>query len=345
MRLDGKSIQWAIKQLVEDYKFNPYKILEIVQQWIKSWFKKDYPEFKKSNIIVNIENDGTVSIYRELEVKESDDEEYNEDIHIVIAEAKKIRKDIKDGEKLLINVTPEELELSRIAAQAAWQTIKQGLKNLERERFYDKFQNKQGELLKAQVVRVQWESVILEIEWSPVVLAEQWQIPNRIYEPWEEIFVFLKQISKDNSWITLDITQSTTDYIEAILRKIVPEVDDGLIKIEKIARMAGKKSKIIVSSTDENVDPVWVMVWQQWDRINTVLSLLDWEKLDYIEKVEDPILFIEKCLKPARIENIEIKDKKAIVNVNEDQKPLAIWKWASNVKLASQITWYMIELH
>lgn len=345
MRLDGKSIQWAIKQLVEDYKFNPYKILEIVQQWIKSWFKKDYPEFKKSNIIVNIENDGTVSIYRELEVKESDDEEYNEDIHIVIAEAKKIRKDIKDGEKLLINVTPEELELSRIAAQAAWQTIKQGLKNLERERFYDKFQNKQGELLKAQVVRVQWESVILEIEWSPVVLAEQWQIPNRIYEPWEEIFVFLKQISKDNSWITLDITQSTTDYIEAILRKIVPEVDDGLIKIEKIARMAGKKSKIIVSSTDENVDPVWVMVWQQWDRINTVLSLLDWEKLDYIEKVEDPILFIEKCLKPARIENIEIKDKKAIVNVNEDQKPLAIWKWASNVKLASQITWYMIEIH
>lgn len=345
MKLDGKSIQWAIQQLVEDYKFNPYKILEIVQQGIKSGFKKDYPEFKRSNIVVNIENDGTVSIYRELEVKEASDEEYNEDIHIVIAEAKKIRKDIKDGEKLLINVTPEELELSRIAAQAAGQTIKQGLKNLERERFYDKFQNKQGELLKAQVVRVQGESVILEIEGSPVVLAEQGQIPNRIYEPGEEIFVFLKQISKDSSGITLDITQSTTDYIEAILRKIVPEVDDGLVKIEKIARMAGKKSKVIVSSTDENVDPVGVMVGHQWDRINTVLSLLDGEKLDYIEKVDDPILFIEKCLKPARIESIEIKDKKAIVNVNEDQKPLAIGKGASNVKLASQITGYMIEIH
>lgn len=345
MKLDGKSIQWAIQQLVEDYKFNPYKILEIVQQGIKSGFKKDYPTFKKSNIIVNIENDGTVSIYRELEVKEESDEEYNEDIHMVIAEAKKIRKDIKDGEKLLINVTPEELELSRIAAQAAWQTIKQGLKNLERERFYDKFQNKQGELLKAQVVRVQGESVILEIEGSPVVLAEQGQIPNRIYEPGEEIFVFLKQISKDSSGITLDITQSTTDYIEAILKKIVPEVDDGLVKIEKIARMAGRKSKVIVSSTDENVDPVGVMVGHQGDRINTVLSLLDGEKLDYIEKVEDPILFIEKCLKPARIESIEIKDKKAIVNVNEDQKPLAIGKGASNVKLASQITGYIIEIH
>ena len=345
MKLDGKSIQWAIQQLVEDYKFNPYKILEIVQQGIKSGFKKDYPEFKRSNIVVNIENDGTVSIYRELEVKEESDEEYNEDIHMVIAKAKKIRKDIKDGEKLLINVTPEELELSRIAAQAAGQTIKQGLKNLERERFYDKFQNKQGELLKAQVVRVQGESVILEIEWSPVVLAEQGQIPNRIYEPGEEIFVFLKQISKDSSGITLDITQSTTDYIEAILKKIVPEVADGLVIIEKIARMAGRKSKVIVSSTDENVDPVWVMVGHQGDRINTVLSLLDGEKLDYIEKVEDPILFIEKCLKPARIENIEIKDKKAIVTVNEDQKPLAIGKGASNVKLASQITGYMIEIH
>jgi N utilization substance protein A len=140
MRLDGKSIQAAIMQLVDDFKFDPYQVLEIVKTGIKSGFKKDYPEFKKSDIIVNIENDGTVTIYKELEVvKEIEDEE----IQILLKDAKKIRKDAEIGEKLLINVTPDTLELSRIASQAAAQTIKQNLKNIERERFYEKFQNKQ----------------------------------------------------------------------------------------------------------------------------------------------------------------------------------------------------------
>jgi N utilization substance protein A len=117
-----------------------------------------------------------------------------------------------------------------------------------------------------------------------------------------------------------------------------------LVVIDKMARMPGKKTKIMVSSTDEKIDPVWVMVWHKWDRINTVLSLLDWEKIDYIEKVEDPIRLITACLKPAQINNIEIKDKKAYITIDESQKALAIWKWASNIKLASQITWYTIEL-
>jgi N utilization substance protein A len=161
MKLDGKSIQAAIMALVDDYKFDPYQVLEIVKAGIKSGFKKDFPQYKKSDIIVNIENDGTVTIYRELEVsKEVEDPE----IQITLADAKKIRKDAKLEEKLLIDVTPESLELSRIAAQSAAQTIKQSLKGIERERFFEKFQNKQGELLKARVVRVHADSVILDIE-------------------------------------------------------------------------------------------------------------------------------------------------------------------------------------
>ncbi|MFZ2150598.1 MAG: transcription termination factor NusA [Candidatus Absconditicoccaceae bacterium] len=341
MKLDGKSIQTAIMQLVEDFKFDPYQILEIVKLGIRSGFKKDFPEHKKSNIIVNIENDGTVTIYQELEVVETVEDE---DVQITLPEAKKIRADIKIGEKLLTNVTPEKLELSRIAAQAAAQTIKQNLKNIERERFFEKFQNKQGELLKAKVIRVHADSVILDIEGSAVVLLPDGQIPHRIYEPGEEIFVLLKQISKDQGGIVLDITQSTTDYIEAILRKLVPELEEGIIKIDKIARIAGRKTKIIISSTEEKVDPVGVMVGHKGDRINTVLSLLDGEKIDYIEKTDDPIQMIRNCLKPAQIESIEINERKAIVIVNEDQKAQAIGKGASNIKLATQLTGYQIEI-
>jgi N utilization substance protein A len=175
-------------------------------------------------------------------------------------------------------------------------------------------------------------------------LLADWQIPNRMYEPWEEVFVLLKQISKDSGGIMLNITQSSPDYIEAILRKIVPELEEWLVIIEKIARVPWRKTKIMVSSTDEKIDPVGVMVWHKWDRINTVLSLLDWEKIDYVEKVDDPIKLITACLKPAQIDNIEIKDKKAYITLDESQKALAIWRWASNIRLASQITWYAIEL-
>jgi len=341
MKLDGKSIQAAIMQLVDDYRFDPYQVLEIVKLWIKSWFKKDFPQYKKSNILVNIENDGGVSIYRELDVVETVEDD---EIQINLKDAKKIRHDAEIGEKLYINVTPETLELSRIAAQSAAQTIKQNLKNLERERFYEKFQNKEWELLKARVIRVHADTVILDIEWTAVVLQPEWQIPNRVYEPGEEVFVLLKQISKWQWWIILEITQSSAEYIEAILKKIVPELEEWVVNVDKIVRIPGKRTKIVVSSNEEKVDPVWVMVGSKWDRINTVLSLLDWEKIDFIEKIDDPVQFIKNCLRPAQIDSVEIIDKRAIVIMHENQKALAIWKWASNVKLATQLTGYQIEI-
>ena len=341
MKLDGKSIQAAIMQLVDDYKFDPYQVLEIVKAGIKSGFKKDYGDYKKSEIVVNIENDGSVRIYKELEVcAEIEDEE----TQVSVKDAKKIRKDAELGEKLLIDVTPATMELSRIAAQSAAQTIKQSLKGIERERFYEKFQNKQGELLKARVIRVHADSVILDIEGTAVVLQPDGQIPNRMYEPGEEIFVLLKQISKGQGGIVLEITQSTTEYIEAILRKIVPELEEWIITIEKIVRIPGKRTKIVVASHEEKIDPVGVMVGSKGDRINTVLSLLDGEKIDFVEATDDPLLLIRNCLKPAQIQNIELLDHRAIVTIEESQKALAIGKWASNVKLASQLTGYQIEI-
>lgn len=155
----------------------------------------------------------------------------------------------------------------------------------------------------------------------------------------------MRQISKGTGGIVLDITQSSNDFIEAILRKIVPELDEGKVEIKKIARVPGKRTKMIVGSLDEKIDPVGVFVGQRAERINTILTLLDGEKIDFIEQIEgDDIKLIADCLKPARIESIELKGKKAIVILPDDQKPLAIGKAASNIKLAGQLTGYMIEL-
>lgn len=328
-------------QLVQDYKFDPYEVLEVIKLGIRTGFRKDFPEYKKANIQAVIADDGWVKIYRVIDVVEEVEDEENQ---VTLKEAKKIREDAELGEQLITDITPKTLELSRIAAQAAAQTIKQNLKNFEREKFYEKFQNKEWELLKAKVIRVQGETVILDIEQTAVVLTPEGQVPLRVYEPGEEIFVLLQKISKDKSGIILEITQSHEDFIVAILKKIVPEFAEGIVTIEKIARVPGKRTKIMVSSSDEQVDPVGVMVGHRGDRINTVLSLLDGEKIDYIEYTDDIEALLRLCLRPAQINTIEIQDNKAKVTMADDQKPLAIGKWASNIKLAGKLTGLRIEI-
>ena len=151
-------------------------------------------------------------------------------------------------------------------------------------------------------------------------------------------------MAKDSWGTTLDISQTNSEYVAAILEKLVPELASGAVTIEKIARIAGIKTKIVVSSNDEKVDPVGVMVGSQGDRIHTVLSLLDGEKIDFIEIDDDPEVFLRDLLKPAQIQSVEFGDKKAVIKVDEEQKPVAIGKKASNIKLASQIMWMTLEI-
>ena len=341
MKLDGKAIQAAMMELIDDYKLDPNQLLEISMQWIKAGFKKDYPEYKKSEILVDIKADGAVAIYKATDVVE---EVEDPETQVSLKEAKKIRKDVEVWERLLEDVTPESMELSRIATMTAAQTIKQALKNIEKEKFQEKFQWKEWELLKARVTRVHWDSVVLDVNGTTVVLPPEWQIPWKNYEPGEEIAVFLKWVKSEWWASNLEISQANADYIAAILEKCIPELDKWIVNIEKIARMAWVKTKVIVSTNDEKVDPVGVMVWYKWERISEILSLLDWEKIDFIEIDDDKEIFLRDLLKPAQIQSIEFKEKKAIIKVDEDQKPIAIWKKASNIKLASQIILMTLEI-
>ena len=344
MKLDGKMIQDAIKQLIAEYKYDPYQVLDIVKMWVKTAYKKDYMSHeRKAEINASIAADGTIKIYRSyLVVTEIEDKE--EDRQIMLEAAVKIQKDIKEWETLTQEITPDPLEFTRIGIQAAAQTIKQNLKSIERERFFEKFQDKQGELLKAKVLRVIAENIVLDIDWATVVLPPEGQVPKRVYNAGEEIIVFLKEISKWSGGINLNITQSGEDFIIALLKRIVPEFEEGNVNVDKIVRITGKRTKMMVSSDDEKIDPVWVFVWHRGDRINTILSLLNGEKIDIVEYAEDEVKLVRDCLKPAKLNHIDISNGTATVKLPEDQKALAIGKWAINIKLACQLTGLRIEL-
>lgn len=341
MQLDGKIIQEAILQLVDDYKFDPYQVIDIVKMGIRSAFRKDYTDYKRAEVVVDIDEEGKILVYRQYDVVE---EVEDDQLQIDLEQAQEMRDDAEIGEQMLIDITPDELNFTRIGVQAAAQTIKQYLKGIERERFFDKFQDKQGELLRAKVIKSHSSTVVLDIEGIPVVLPADGQIPKRIYEIGEDIFVFLKQISKDSTGITLDITQSSEEYIEAIINKIVPEVEEGIVRIEKIARAAGIKTKIVISSADDNVDPVGVMIGHKGDRINILLSLLDGEKVDYIEYSDDLETMVRACLRPADVQKFEVDGNKVKVVIPENQKAMAIGKGASNIKLAGKLCGAQIEI-
>jgi len=266
MKLDWLMIQEAIKQLIAEYKYDPYQVLDIVKLWVRTAFRKDYlPNERKAQIQASIGADGTIKIYREYEVVEEVDEK-EKDREMLLEQAVEYKEDIKMWELLTLDITPADLEFTRIGVMAAAQTIKQNLKNIERERFFEKFQDKEGELLKAKVLRVIGESVVLDIDGATVVLWPEGQVPNRIYNGWEEIIVFLKEISKGSGWINLHITQWGTDFIDALLKRIVPEYEEGLVTIGKIVRITGKRTKMVVSSNDEKVDPVKQdLLWTYWN--------------------------------------------------------------------------------
>jgi N utilization substance protein A len=343
MQLNPQAIKATMTELIEDYRLTPIQVTEIIRLGLKTAYKKDYmPNARKAVVQVQLGWDGSIRILREYQVvKKIEDDE----IQMTLAKAIKHDTEAQVGQTLLVDITPDPLIFSRIWSQAAAQTIKQNIKSIERERFFDKFQDKQGELLRAKVLRVAGETVILDIEGVTVVLMAEGQIPGKIYNPGEEIYVLLRQISKDSGGINLDITQSSGDFIEAILWKLIPELSQGKVEILKIARIPGKKSKLIVHSSDERIDPVGVFIWPNGERINTILSLLDGERLDFIEYVEwDELKLIQDCFKPAKLSNITFKGRRVVVKVSEDQKPLAIGKGAVNIKLAQQLTGYMIEV-
>lgn len=346
MKLDWKTIQESIKQIIWEYNFDPHQVLDIVKLWIKTAFKKDYlSNDKKYNLHIVIAKDWQIKIYKELLVVEEEWNIKDKDKEILFEDAKNYKSDIEVWENLYLDITPDNLEFSRISVQSAAQTIKQNMRKIERERFFQKFQDKEWDLLKAKVIKIINDNIVLDMDWTTVILLPEWQIPNKIYSLWEEVLVLLKQISKSQGEIFLDIVQSGPEYIEAILYKNIPELSDWTVFIEKIERSSGNKTKVLVYSDDQNVDAVWVFMWQSWDRIHTILSILDWEKIEFIQDSDKDEILVKNSLKPARINHVEIKNWVAYVTLNKDQKAIAIWKQAINIKLASRLTWYKIQIN
>ncbi len=346
MKLTWKKLQNSLSSLVQEYKYEPQQVLDAIKKWLGTAYRKDYLDNNKNiPIHIQIDGDGNIKTLRKQRVVETEDDIEDKWEDITLKEAREYEDDVEVWEEFFIDETPETLEFSRIAAQAAAQTIKQSLKKIERERFYDKFEDKEWHLLKGKVVKTLKDNIVLEIEDTTVILTPKGQIPNKKYNKWEEILVLLNKISKWRWGVQLNITQSSSDFIEAILKENIPEIKEWMLEIKKIVRIPWTKTKVLVYCEDDRVDPVGVCVGQQWARIKTMRSLLEDERMDFVEYHEEPEILIKNALKPAKVRKVTIpKANYAKALVPSGEMGVAIGKRAANVKLAGKLTGYKINV-
>lgn len=362
--LDLKTMKSALEQLEQERKIPRDKIIDAIEQALAAAYKKDYG--KKGQIVrakIDIET-GSMEFYQvKIVVDESlvrmtqedseeediaeDDERvrFNEEHHILIEDAKKIKRDVKLEEEIVFPLENKD-DYGRIAAQTAKQVIIQKIREAERGAIVDEYGSKEGEIINGTVQKVERGIVYIDFNRATGIILPEEQIPGEFYHRGERIKAYLYSVEETARGVNLKLSRTHPQLIEGLFAMEAPEIASGVVEIKAIAREAGSRSKIAVYSNDEHVDPVGSCVGQKGVRVTTVMSELNGEKIDIIPWSGDPATYIASAISPANVLDIQIHEQehKASIEVAADQLSLAIGKGGQNVRLAAKLTGWRIDI-
>ena len=362
--LDLKTMRSALEQLEEEKKIPREKIIDAIEQALAAAYKKDYG--KKGQIVratIDIDS-GKVEFFQikivvddsmvRIVTEENEDDEiaeddervrYNEEHHIFIEDAKKIKSDAKPEEELVFPLEPQE-DYGRIAAQTAKQVIIQKIREAERSVIIEEYGAKEGEIINGFVSKIERGVVYIDFNRASGMILPEEQIPGEIYRRGDRIKAYLYQVEESPRGVNLKLSRTHPEFIEGLFAMEAPEISSGVVEIKSIAREAGSRSKMAVYSNDEHVDPVGSCVGQKGVRVTTVMGELNGEKIDIIPWSSDPKEYIASALSPANVISIEINEDehKAVLEVAPDQLSLAIGKGGQNVRLAAKLTGWRIDI-
>ncbi|MEX2014082.1 MAG: transcription termination factor NusA [Parcubacteria group bacterium] len=270
---------------------------------------------------------------------------YNAEHHILIDDARKIKKDAQLDEEIIFPIESRG-DYGRIAAQTAKQVIMQKIREAEKVHLVSEFGKREGEIVSGTVQRMERGNVFVDLGKAPGLLPYEEQIPGERFNQGERVRAYLYRVEESPRGVFLRLSRSHPKFLEKLFEAEAPELASGTVAVKAIAREAGYRSKIAAVALDSHIDPVGALVGQRGVRVSTVMSELRGEKIDIIEWSAEPKKFIEEALSPAKILNIEINDaeKTAVVTVAEDQQSLAIGKGGQNVRLAAKLTGWRIDI-
>lgn len=338
----NKDFFQALDELESEKKINKEQFIETLENALAAAYKKMYGEAKSALVKLNPEKN-TIKIYSYKTVVE---EVEDEDKQISVADAKQIKASYKAGDTIVQEESTKDF--GRIAAQTAQQVVMQRIKEIERQMATTEMGEKEDELLTAVIKRVDQSIVYVQIAGSHTegVMMEKDQIPGEQYTVGSRIKVYVKKIKDGYSGPQIQVSRSNVGFVRKLFELEVPEVQNGEVVIKNIARDAGKRSKVAIFATKPNVDALGACVGMRGQRINTIAEELAGEKIDLVPYTEDVLEYIASALNPASVISVETNEslRASRVVVPDNQLSLAIGKGGQNVRLASRLTGWKIDI-
>lgn len=342
MDMDIKQLALAVKTIAEEKNLPEETVQDVVEQALAAAYRRDYGEREQEvRVSMNL-NSGDVDVYVSKEVV---DNVTDSKFEISLIDAQVMKKNAKLGD--LIEVHEEVSKFGRVAAQTAKQVILQRLREAEREIIMNEYDDKIGTVINGIVNRVEGRLVRVDLGKAQGIMPGSEQIQGERYYPGQRLKVFLKDVERGPRGPQLVVSRGNTQFVEWLFRAEVPEMENGAVEIKGISREAGVRSKIAVASTVQGVDPVGTFVGGHGTRVNAVMSEIgEQEKIDIVVWAEDAKEYITNALSPTKVSKVNIDEgaEKAVVIVPEDQLSIAIGKGGQNVRLASKLTGYEIDI-
>lgn len=367
MLFDLKVINSVLDQLQEERGIPKESVLEAIEMALATAYKKEYGKrgqiiratFDLSNGAVEmtqikkVVDDSKVFMDREsleealatAEEKDDDRVLFNPEHHILLEDAKKIKKGAAVDDEIVFPLEPKG-DYGRIASQTAKQVIMQKIREAERQSVLKEFGAREGDIVSGTVQRIERGTIFVDVGRAIGILSYEEQIPGERFSQGERVRAYLYRVEDGPKGVVLRLSRSHPRFLVKLFENEAPELANGTIEIKAAAREAGSRSKVAVATNDPYIDPVGSLVGQRGVRVATVTSELGGEKIDVIEWSDDPKAFIEDALSPAKVASVNIDEEshQAKVVVSEDQQSLAIGKGGQNVRLAAKLTGWRIDI-
>ena len=331
----------AIDQIAEEKNLPKEVILETVEQALAAAYRKDYGDKDQE---VRVEMDPTNGEIRVFVSKEVVEEVENEHLQLTVEQAQKYQKGAKLEDIIEYEDQPEGF--GRVAAQTAKQVIIQRIREAEREIVFTEYKDKEDTVINGTVQRIEGNLIYVDLGKALGVLFASEQIPGERYYPGQRLKVYIVRVEQTTRGPQIVLSRAHANLVKHLFTLEVPELENGTVEIKAIAREAGVRTKLAVSSSADNVDAVGTFVGGRGARVQAVMAELGEEKIDIILYNEDPSTLIVNALSPTKVINVSLDEteKKAMVKVPEDQLSLAIGKQGQNVRLAAKLTGWNIDI-
>ena len=339
----GVNLIETFKDFKETKHIDRTTLVSVIEESFRSVIQKIYGHDDNFDVIVNPDQ-GDFEIYQNREVV-PDGEVVDESSQISLSDAQKIDEDYEVGEDVSQKVNFEDFGRRNILTLR--QTMAAKILELEHDNLYNKYKEKVGQIITAEVYQI-WkrEMLLLDEEGNELLLPKTEQIPCDFFRKGEAARAIVLRVDNLNNNPKIILSRTAPEFLERLLENEVPEINDGLITIHKIVRIPGERAKIAVESYNERIDPVGACVGVKGSRIHGIVRELRNENIDVINYTSNSKLYIQRALSPARISSINLdeENKKAEVYLQPDQVSLAIGKNGLNIKLASMLTGYTIDV-